>query len=135
MKKDQTPQDQASTYAGNKKLLYAVDEQGSYETVTSSGWEVEELVTSMAVKELLELAEEARQQVLAGEKSPLFFWMYKARLDTLALSQATGFFRWRIRRHFKPAVFAKLKEPVLKRYSEVIGVSIEQLKTVDHESI
>lgn len=133
MKKDQTPQDNASTYAGNRKLLYAVDEQGKYDPITSSGWEVEELVTSMAVNELVELAEEAKEQVLAGERSPLLFWMYKSRLDVMALSQATGMFQWRIRRHFKPQVFAKLKDSVLQRYADIFGISVDQIRTVSHE--
>lgn len=133
MKKDQTPQDNASTYAGNKKLLYAVDDNGQYDPITSTGWEVEELVTTMAVNELVELTEAAKEEVLAGQKSPLLYWMYKSRLDVMALSQATGLFQWRIKRHFKPKVFAKLKEPILQRYADIFGISIDQIRTISHD--
>ena len=41
MKKDDVPQDNSKSYQGQKKLLYAVDENGHYQGVASTGWDVE----------------------------------------------------------------------------------------------
>ena len=46
---DEVPQDQCSTYAGHKKLLYAQDATGEYTGVQSSGWEAEAAATLDAV--------------------------------------------------------------------------------------
>lgn len=128
MQKDDVPQDNISTFHGQKKLLYAVDPQGNYTSVTSNGWEVEELVNSMAVDELNELAEAALAKARAGEASPLEYFMYHYRLDLPQLAQATGLFRWRIRRHMRPAIWNKLNDTILARYSDVFGLDIHTLK-------
>lgn len=128
MQVDEVPQDNSSTYKGEKKLLYAVSADGRYDAVTSTGWEVEEFVTSMAVAELEQLAEDARQRVLAGESSPIEYYMYAKRLDEPALALATGLFRWRVRRHMKPAVFARLGDKLLLRYCDAFGIDLPTLK-------
>ena len=50
MKKQDVPQDNNATLAGERKALYAVDDSGDYIVVASSGWEAEEAVTSLAVE-------------------------------------------------------------------------------------
>lgn len=128
MEKDRVPQDNSSTYKGQRKLLYAVDSDGSYDTVTSSGWDVEEFVTTMAVQELEELAEQARQRVLAGSSSPIEYYMYAKRLDLPSLALATGLFKWRVKRHFRPKIFNRLKGRTLERYCDAFGIDLKTLK-------
>ena len=86
--------------------------------------------TGDAVAEFRRLAEEARARVLRGEASPLEFHMYDRRMDLPTLAQTTGLWRWRIRRHLRPAVFARLPERLLLRYADALGISLEQLKAV-----
>ncbi len=128
MEINSVPQDNSSIYKGQKRALYAIDKSGEYNVVASSGWDVEEEATQQAVAELVRLSDEAYEACLNGETSPLAFHMYAKRLDLLSLSQATGLFQWRIKRHFKPAVFAKLSEKMLTRYSEVMGITNDELK-------
>ena len=71
---------------------------------------------------------EALEAVKRGEKAPLFYLMYRNRFDLVSLAQATGFWQWQIKRHFKPSVFAKLSDKLLARYAEVFGVSMEEIK-------
>jgi len=130
MKEQEVPQDNSSIYRGEKRAVYATGKDGEYGVVASSGWEAEEEATHQAVAELERLANEAYKAALQGEASPLEFHMYTKRLDLLSLSQATGLFQWRIKRHFKPAIFAKLSEKLLARYADVMGVSTTELKTV-----
>jgi hypothetical protein len=128
MKKDIVPQDDVTTYAGMKKIIYATDNDGHYDTIVSTGWSVEEEVTRQALQELKRLADEAYSKVAEGRASPLYYHMYAKRMDPLLLSQATGFFQWRIKYHFKPRVFARLGDALLARYSEALGLSLEMLK-------
>lgn len=128
MKQTEVPQDQISTYANHKKALYAVDERGNYATIESSGWSVEEEVTKQALEELERQAQEAYEIVKRGEKSPLYYHMYAQRMDPDVLAQSVGMFKWRVKRHFKPAVYARLNETIMQRYGDALGLSVEELR-------
>lgn len=130
MRSDDVPQDNSSTYAGHKKVLYAQNAAGEYVSVQSSGWEIEEAATCDAVKEYEQLAAAALLEVLAGKKSPLFYHMYRARMDLPLLSQVSGIWRWRIKRHFKPRHFARLSEQRLQQYADIFDISLAHLKTI-----
>lgn len=127
MKKQDVPQDNNVTLDGERKAMYAVDENGEYTIVSSSGWEAEETVTSMAVEYYKELADEALQQVRQGLVSPLKYHMFVRRFNVDTLAQTTGLFQWQVKRHLKPAIFSRLGEKMLTRYATALGVSVEQL--------
>lgn len=128
---NEVPQEGNSTLGGQRKAMYARGADGKLHIVQSAGWEVEEIVTKQAVDDLNRLAEDARQRVIAGQTSALEYHMHKARMDVPLLSQVTGLWQWRIRRHFRPDIFHGLSDDLLRRYGEAMGLSIEQLKKVD----
>jgi len=130
MKKSEVPQDEASTYAGQHKLLYAVDERGQYSGVPSSGWEVESAATREAIAAIEQDRRAAWERGKRGESSPLEYHMYSRRMDLALLSQSTGLFQWRIRRHFRPAVFSRLSDSLLARYCEALDLDKQQLQTL-----
>ena len=125
---DNVPQEGNRTLAGHKKAVYAKDADGHIVAVASTGWEVEEIVTSQAVEEMNALADSARQNVLNGLSAPLEYWMYARRMDLALLAQSTGIWRWRIRRHFRPAIFARLPGSLLIRYAQALGLTVRQLQ-------
>ncbi len=124
------PQDDSTTYAKMQKAIYAHDEDGKLQTVSSTGWEVEELVTSQALDEIDENIKEAYEEVEAGDKSTLYFHMYAQRMDLIILAQSTGFFQWTIKKDFKPSVFDKISEKRLLTYCDVLGKTIDEIKTL-----
>jgi nucleotide-binding universal stress UspA family protein len=128
MDKQSVPQDHSPTYEGLRKLLYAVDENGNYTGVPSSGWEAESFSTELAVAEMIRQRDAAWQRARAGTASVLEYHMYRNRMDFDTLVMTTGIWRWRVRRHFKPQVFARLGDALLLRYASVMGISIETLK-------
>lgn len=130
MRADEVPQEGNTTLGGHRKAVYAKGDDGRLQIVQSAGWEVEEIVTRQAVDDLRRLAEDARQRFLAGTASPLEYHMYQVRMDLPLLAQATGLWQWRIRRHFRPAVFARLSPALLNRYAEAMGLSVAQLRLV-----
>ncbi len=127
----EVPQEGNSTLAGHRKAVYARGDDGKLHIVQSAGWEVEEIVTRQAVEDLNRLAEDARQRVIAGQTSALEYHMHKARMDVPLLSQVTGLWQWRIRRHFRPDIFAGLSAGLLQRYGDAMGLSVEQLKKAE----
>jgi hypothetical protein len=122
------PQEGNRTLGQHRKALYARDADGRMVIVPSRGSEVDETVTLQAVQRLNALAEDARARVLAGQTAPLAYWMYARRMDVALLSQVSGIWQWRIRRHFDPRRFERLSPRILARYAEALGLSTEQLK-------
>lgn len=131
MRERDVPQEGNAVLEGHRKAVYAVGENGRLRIVASRGWEVEETVTRQAVEDLERRAEEAKRRVLAGSTSALEYHMYRARMDLALLAQAVGLWRWRVRRHFRPEVFARLSPELRRRYAEALGIDAAALERVD----
>ena len=124
----EVPQEGNSTLGGHRKAMYAKDANGRLVIAPSAGWEAEEIVTSHAVESLHQQAEQARARVQAGVSSPLEYWMYERRMDVPLLSQTSGFWQWRVRRHLTPAGFARLSAAQRARYAQALGLSVAELE-------
>jgi hypothetical protein len=131
MRERDVPQEGNATLDGKRKAVYAVGDDGRLHIVESRGWEVEETVTRQALEDLERRAQEARKRFLARRSSPLEYHMYRARMDVALLSQATGLWRWRVRRHFRPEVFARLPQRLRQRYADALGIALDALSRLD----
>jgi len=130
MDEGDVPQDGIPTYGGRRKLFYAVDKDGAYVAVRSSGWEAEAIATGSALDAIEGLRKDAWRRAREGTTSPLEYYMRCRRMDLALLSQTTGLSRWRIRRHFRPEVFARLSERLLSRYGEALGIDVATLRVL-----
>lgn len=123
------PQDNSKIFRGQRKVVYATKD-GNYQTATTN--EVGK-------------TEESGDRTSGGRTQPTdcqlhrcqtwwkvtaLFLLYVLLSFRLHLAQATGFWQWQIKRHFKPSVFAKLSNKVLGIYAEAFGVSILELQQV-----
>ena len=131
MRERDVPQEGNANLEGHRKAVYAVGDDGKLRIVPSRGWEVEELVTRQALADLERRAQEARGRVLAGRSSPLEYHMYRARMDVALLAQPTGLWRWRVRRHFRPDVFARLPERLRRRYADALDMEPAALERLE----
>ena len=131
MRERDVPQEGNRTLAGHRKAVYAIADDGKLRLVPTHGWEVEEIVTRQAVEDLERRAMQARARARAGESSPLEYHMYRARMDVELLSQTSGVWRWRVRRHLKPAAFARLPLALKTRYADALGITPEALEKVE----
>jgi hypothetical protein len=122
------PQEGNRTLGNHRKALYAKDATGRMVLVASRGSELDETVTLQAVERLQAFADDARKRCLAGQTAPLEVWMWTQRMDIPLLSQVTGIWQWRIRRHLRPSIFARLRPELLQRYAAALGLRAEQLK-------
>ena len=127
---DAVPQEGNTTLGGHRKAMYARNSQGRLVLAPSNGWEAEEIVTRHAVDTLHALAEAARSRVRAGLASPLEYWMFERRMDLALLAQTSGYWRWQVRRHLRPQVFARLSAVQLERYAQALGLSVATLLDV-----
>lgn len=130
MKKDEVPQDKSRALAGQRKLMYAVDDSGAYTGVASAGWEAEDDSTMAAVREIDRLRDDALVRARKGATAPLEYHMYARRMEPATLSQTTGWPEWRVKRHFRPEVFRKLPASMMARYVDALELSVEQLRAL-----
>jgi hypothetical protein len=134
MKKEEIPQDDGALNKLTKEVVYAVDSSGKYTKELSTGWEVKTKALDVAWEDIKKRIEDARQKVLRNEASPILYFMELRLMDMGIVSAYTGFWKWTIKRHLKPAVFNKLSEERLKKYAQAFNVSVDELKTMNvHE--
>ncbi|NIG53314.1 hypothetical protein [Chitinophaga sp. Cy-1792] len=131
MKKDEVPQDGDNLHEGTfKQIMYAVDNAGNYVQVQSAGWEPENVALGQAWEEVHERVNTARNRVLAGEISPIAYYMEKNIMDLALLANYVGKFQWQVKRHMKPAVFKRLSPQMLQRYADAFKISVTALQQI-----
>jgi len=110
MKKEDIPQDNSALNNFSKEVVYAVDKDGKYTTDLSTGWEVKTTALDVAWNDIEQRIATAKQKVLNKEASPLLFFMEYRLMDLAIVSAYSGFWKWTIKQHLKPAIFEKLSD-------------------------
>ena len=128
MKKEEIPQDESNLSKSNvKELCYATDENGNYTTGLSTGWEPKTIALENSINAINERIEEAKQDIKSGKASPIVYFMELHGMDWITLADYVGMWKWRVKRHAKPAVFKKLNKKILQKYADTFQISVEEL--------
>ena len=132
MKKKEVPQDDEGLFEGKfREPCYAVDEDGNYIAVPSTGWAPKNAALKQAWEEINIKAMEAAKDVLEGRSSILSWHMEKKIMGLKLLSQYTGIPRRKIRKHLKPEIFNTLDTGTLQKYAEAFNITVEELINID----
>jgi hypothetical protein len=131
MKKEDLPQDPSALAGVTREVCYVKDSNGKYISDLSTGWDVKKQALDNAWDDIKERVEEAALKVRSGEVSPVFYFMELKLMDLPLLSGYTGFWKWTIKRHFKPSVFKTMNDSKLKIYAKAFDISVEELKHFD----
>ena len=132
MKKNEVPQDKSNLESANfKELCYAVDENGEYTTELSTGWSPKTIALNNAIEALNERISASKQRVKDLKVSPLEYYMELHKMDLPILASYVGIWKWRVKRHFRPAVFKNLNNKILQKYADVFDITIEELQRTD----
>jgi hypothetical protein len=135
MKKEEIPQDDGALNKLTKEVVYAVDGSGKYSKELSTGWDVKTKALDLAWEDIEKRIEAARQKVLNNEASPVLYFLELRLMDMGILSAYTGFWKWTIKKHLKPAAFKNLSQQKLQQYADAFNVTVEELKTMNlHEN-
>ena len=129
MREEEVPQD-PSFYKGHRRVCYAVNKAERYVVAHSAGWEVERVVTEQALLDLEAQVEDTRRRVLLGELAPLAYHLATHQMTPKLCAQHVGMAKWRVKRHLKPAVFARLSPRVLQRYAHCLDLALAELARV-----
>lgn len=131
MEKEKVPQDKGNlTHNNLKELVYATDENGNYTTALSTGWEPKTIALSNSIDDINERIADAKQQVENGQLSPICYYMEINKMDLNILASYVGMWKWRVKRHFKPNIFARLNDTILQKYADAFEISVTELKNI-----
>lgn len=114
---------------GLPKVYYKHDDNGRYVLEADAPW-AEKVSCALIIAGNRANLEENRKAVLAGQKSPLCYYIEMRQMEPGMLAKAAGIAAFRVKRHLRPEIFAKLKPSVLNRYTKALRVTLEELKTV-----
>ncbi len=128
MKKEDVPQDPSALVGVTRDVCYVKDKDGKYTTDLSIGWDVKKQALDNAWDDIKERVTEAAAKVKNGEISPVFYFMELKLMDLTLLSSYTGFWKWTIKRHFKPSVFKTLSDKKLGIYAKTFDIGVDELK-------
>jgi hypothetical protein len=129
MNKKEVPQDKGVLDQWHN-IQYAVDENGNYTLVPSSGWEPANTANYQAWDLIEEQLSQTIEKIHAGKLSPLAYHMEKGLMDTALLAKYVKISRWRVKRHLRPDIFFRLPLVILDRYAKLFDISVEDLKKV-----
>lgn len=111
---------------------YAVDSEGRYRQVLSSGWEPKNLALDVIMEDIDEHCQEVLADVRAGKASPLAYHAARNLMELDLLADYAGFSKRTVRKHFLPEHFAALDEATLAIYADVLRITVDELKTIPH---
>lgn len=127
MKKDLLPQDSSALNDFSRELCYVKNESGKYQSALSTGWDVKSDALKITWDDIENRISEAKKLVESGSYSPIYYYMELKLMNLQILSDYTGFWKWQIKRHFKPSIFKQLSEKKLKRYLNAFNISMDEL--------
>jgi hypothetical protein len=121
-------------HSKNKELFYSYDGAGNFNTNIISHGDIE---TNIFMQQMWDNFHErllkARKDVLAGKQSPLCYHMERIRIDFITLSVYMRYQPWRVKLHFRPGIYKRLKPETKAKYAEVFDIPVEQLENVHLE--
>lgn len=133
MEKAKVPQNDAGLLDGVREVQYAVDENGRYVQVRSTGWDPKNAALLQAHEMVRERVEAARRRALAGKTSPLEYHMERRMMDPGLLADYTGLSVRTVKRHLTPRRFAGAAAAELAAYARALDISVADLRQVAAE--
>lgn len=129
MKKSEVPQDDSPLKnIKSNELVYALDDDGKFVSVQSTGWEAKSIVQYENLDVLDQRIQQALNDVKAGKVSPIVYFMELNRMDWQTLAAYMGKWTFLVKRHSKPSVFQSLSAKVLEKYAQTFGITAVELQ-------
>lgn len=110
-------------------ILFVEKDDKTYDAIRSGSFMSKNYLDDYLMKRD-NLEKELRAELNKGKISPVYYFMVFQDIGIGDLARRVGISKRKLRKHFKPEVFAKLDEAMLQKYAVVFGVSVEEMKAV-----
>jgi plasmid maintenance system antidote protein VapI len=126
---EKSPYDEKQIESENlSELMYEYDGKGNYTSGAGKYYVAhDQILLHDVLKRTREKLDAIRQKVMAGEISPVVYFMEKKHMEPGILAQFLGIPAWKVRRHFKPKIFSRLTPEMLLKYAETFEISADEL--------
>jgi hypothetical protein len=114
-------------------ILFAEKEDESYEAIKCGSYLVSHYLSDFYGKKE-NLASALSEELKKGNISPVFYYMLMQDIGPGDLAKRVGISKRKLRKHFRPDVFAKLGSDVLQKYAIIFDVTVEEMKSVKREA-
>lgn len=118
-----------------REMLYSFDKDAGFVPTASYMLEHTRELIQQDWDVVEERLAEIREEVLAGKASPIKYHMERCRMDPAILGGYMGIAAWRVRRHFKPRVYKKLKDSLINEYARVFRIQPQELGNVTMSAV
>ncbi|TSA26814.1 MAG: hypothetical protein D4R67_07110 [Bacteroidetes bacterium] len=113
-----------------RELFYSYDKDGNYKKQVRFHDDSDKIFIEQFWDVQNNRIQEAKEQVLSGIKSPVYYYMKKNLMDLMTLSSQATISLWRVKRHLKPGIFKRLSEKTLAKYAGAFNITIEELQNI-----
>ncbi len=133
MKINEVPQEHSDKFKKEFSVIeFAVDDEGKYKAVKSSGFEPKNVALEQAWEFEEEKMEKAKQLCLNKKKSFIYYHMKKNMMSIKILAGYTGFSWYKVWRDCKFKSGQNLTEEQLETYRYAFGYkNVEDVKKID----
>ena len=128
MDKKDIPQDSSPLKSMTREVCYATNKDGKYVTGLSTGWNIKNEALAIAWDDINEQVQTAKQAVLNGEKSPIYYYFVLQLMDYKVLTGHTGFWKFSIKKHMTVKGFLRLNDTKIKKYAQAFNITVDELK-------
>ncbi|MCK9398651.1 MAG: hypothetical protein M0Q51_01480 [Bacteroidales bacterium] len=111
-------------------ILFAEKEDESYDAIKSGSYVVKHFLSDFYLKKE-NLDKALHEELKEGNISPVFYYMLMQDMGPGDLARRVGISKRKLRKHFRPDVFAKLDDVTLQKYAIVFGITVEQIKEIN----
>jgi len=114
----------------SEMILFAEKEDKSYDAIISGSYVVKHFLSDFYLKKE-NLDKVLREGMKKRNISPVFYYMLIQDMGPGDLAKRVGISKRKLRRHFRPDIFAKLDDITLQKYAVVFGITVEQIKEIN----
>jgi len=110
-------------YEPQQLVMYVEKDDGTYGPIQTGSYLSKNYLDDFWYKKS-NLEQALATQMMAGEISPIHYFMVLQELSVAELASRVGLNVFRVKRHLKAQYFKNIKLSVLKRYADVFGIPV-----------
>lgn len=116
-------------YDTQQIIMFVEKEDGTYGPLQTGAYMVKNYIDDFWFKKK-NLEKELVSKLKEAQISPVYYYMLLEELSVAELASRVGIRRSRVKRHFKPKYFKRIKLSLLQRYAEVFGIPVSNMLQV-----